>query len=145
MDYIRDGRAPIPESETTSKVMSANKGKNTKPELILQEALVGIGISNFMTHINDIPGKPDIAFLDKKLAIFVHGCFWHHCPKCNPSLPKSNTEFWKTKFERNKERDARKKELLKKIGWHVMVFWEHEIKADVNECILKIKLYLEKI
>ena len=144
MDYIRDGRAPIPESETTSKVMSANKGKNTKPELMLRNALIDIGINNFETNLKDIPGRPDVAFPKIKLAIFVHGCFWHHCPKCNPNLPKSNTEFWKNKFEKNKQRDAKKKQILEENNWFVIVFWEHDINSDVNNCVIKIKSYLEK-
>ena len=144
MDYIRDGRAPIPKSENTSKVMSANKCKNTKPELILQKALIETGIPNFTTHIKEIPGRPDIAYPDRKVAIFVHGCFWHHCPKCNPSLPKSNTEFWKNKFEKNKLRDEKKIKLLKKEGWLVLVFWEHEIKNNVFKCVGKIKRKLLK-
>jgi len=142
MDYIRDGRAPIPESEVTSKVMSANKGKNTKPELILREALKEIGIPDFKIHLKEIPGRPDIAYPEKKLAIFVHGCFWHHCPKCNPNLPKSNIEFWKNKFEKNKERDARKKKTLEEEGWNVLVFWEHEIKKDAISCAKKIRKLL---
>ncbi|MHA1747445.1 MAG: very short patch repair endonuclease [Promethearchaeota archaeon] len=145
MDYIRDGRAPIPENENISKVMSANKGKDTKPELMLREALIEIGLTDFKTNLKDIPGRPDIAFLDKKLAIFVHGCYWHHCPKCNPNLPKSNTEFWKKKFEKNKWRDEKKKRDLWRKGWKVMVFWEHEIKKNVVKCAEKIKRKLVKI
>ena len=139
MDYIRDGRAPIPENENTSKVMSANKAKNTKPELMLREALIEIGLVDFVTHVKNIPGRPDIAYPEIKLAIFVHGCYWHHCPKCNPNLPKSNTEFWKNKFEKNKERDKKKQRELEKEGWDVLVFWEHQIKEDVNICALQIK------
>jgi len=139
MDYIRDGRAPIPKSEKTSKVMSANKGKNTKPELLLREALKDIGLSKFKVHLKEIPGRPDIVFINSKLAVFVHGCFWHHCPKCNPNLPKTNTVFWKEKFEKNKERDARKIKSLKNAGWKTLVIWEHEIKDDVVKCAKKIK------
>ena len=143
MDYIRDGRAPVPKSEATSKVMRGNKGKDTRPELALREALIKIGISDFVIHMKNIPGRPDIAYPKKKLAIFVHGCFWHHCPKCKPNLPKSNTEYWKIKFKRNKERDTRKIKALKDAGWKTLVVWEHEIKEDVVKCANKInsKLY----
>ena len=55
------------------------------------------------------PGRPDIAYPGRKVAIFVHGCYWHHCPRCYPNLPKSNPEFWARKFELNRERDARKR------------------------------------
>ena len=139
MDYIRDGRAPIPKSENISKVMSANKGKNTKPEIDLREALIEIGIPDFEVHLKEIPGRPDIAYLKEKIAIFVHGCYWHHCPKCNPNLPKTNTEFWKNKFEKNKERDTMKKKELKKDGWKVLIFWEHEIKCGALNCAEKVK------
>ncbi len=144
MEYIRDGRLPIPESENTSRVMSANKGKDTKPELLLREALIEIGLPDFVTHAKDIPGKPDIVYLEIKLAIFVHGCFWHHCPKCNPNLPKTNTEFWKNKFDKNKERDKKKKKELVKEGWKVLVFWEHQIKEEIGKCAKKIKKQFEK-
>ena len=139
MNYIRDGRAPIPKSEVTSRVMSANKGKNTKPELMLREALIKIGIPDFVIHIKDVPGRPDIAYPEKKLAIFVHGCFWHRCPICNPKLPKSNTKYWKTKFEKNKERDAKKIKALMDAGWKTLVIWEHEIKKDVRQCASIVK------
>ena len=123
--------------------MSANKGKDTKPELMLREALIDSGIPDFEIHLKEIPGRPDIAYSKKKLAIFVHGCFWHHCPKCNPNLPKSNTDFWKKKFEKNKERDDRKKKALEDDGWRVLILWEHEIKTNVNLCASMIKLRLE--
>lgn len=145
MEYLRDGRAPIPNSETTSKVMSANKAKNTKPELKLREALDKLGLNNYEIHLKDIKGKPDIAFFERKLAIFVHGCFWHHCPICKPSLPKSNTEFWKEKFQKNKERDRRKKAELEENGWTVLVIWEHEIKKDVNICAARIRSLLSSM
>ena len=145
MEYIRDGRAPIPESEVTSKVMSANKGKNTKPELMLREALIELEMPDFVVHLKDIPGRPDIAYPELKLAIFVHGCYWHHCPKCNPNLPKSNTEFWKNKFEKNKERDNRKRKELGKAGWKVLTFWEHEIKDDALKCANKVKKTITKL
>lgn len=83
-NYIRDGRAPIPESEITSKVMSAVRGKDTKPELALRKALKDVGIQGYRLHWKRAPGRPDIAYPGSKVAIFVHGCFWHRCPYCNP-------------------------------------------------------------
>src|SRR5688572_24128204 len=112
LKFIRDGRAPIPIKEMTSKLMSANKPKDTKPEILFRKALWRHGIRGYRLHWNKVPGRPDIAFPQKKLAIFIHGCFWHRCPCCNLSLPKSNTDFWKTKFEANKLRDIKKNKAL---------------------------------
>ena len=99
--YLRDGRAPIPVDEKTSKVMRANKGKNTKPELYLRKALWHHGVKGYRLHWKKVPGRPDLAFPGKKIAIFINGCFWHRCPTCNPSTPKSNTKFWTEKFKKN--------------------------------------------
>jgi len=125
--YIRDGRAPVPKSEVTSRVMSANKAKNTKPEVILRRALWANGLRGYRCNYKKAPGRPDIAFPKKKIAIFVNGCFWHRCPHCKLPLPKSNQDFWKTKFEANKKRDREKVTLLGKEGWKVFIIWECEI------------------
>lgn len=142
MEYIRDGRAPVPESENTSKVMSAVRGKNTKPELALRKALREIGLLGYRLHWKRVPGRPDIAYPKSKLAIFVHGCFWHRCPYCNSPLPKTHTDFWLKKFERNKERDTSKILILEAEGWKVFVFWEHEIRKDAIECANRVKASL---
>ena len=137
--YLRDGRSPIPVFEITSKVMSANKGKNTSPELRLRKELWNQGLRGYRVQWNKAPGRPDIAFPGKKICIFVNGCFWHRCPYCNLSLPKSHTDFWKAKFEHNIIRDQKKKDGLENLGWRVMVFWECRINSDVNSCIDQIK------
>ena len=145
MNYIRDGRAPIPTSETTSRVMSANLGKNTKPELALRKALRTIGISGYRLHWKKATGRPDIAYPGRKIAIFVNGCYWHRCPYCDLPLPKSNTDFWANKFERNKKRDSEKILKLKEDGWKILVFWECEIKKDVYTCAKKVKKEISRI
>ena len=143
--YLRDGRAPIPKSDTTSRVMRANRAKNTKPEILMREALRSIGIPGYRLHWTKAPGRPDIAYPSKKIAVFVHGCFWHRCPKCNLSLLKSNTDYWRQKFERNVQRDLEKTQALEREGWTVFSFWECEIKDDslrraliVKDCISKL-------
>jgi len=142
-EYIRDGRAPIPESEVTSRVMSANRPKDTKPELLMRWALRQVGISGYRLHWKNTPGRPDIAYPGRKIAIFVNGCYWHRCPRCNLSLPKSNTEWWRAKFEGNKERDKRKKLALEEVGWKVFVIWECELKDNPLDCALRIKSFIE--
>jgi DNA mismatch endonuclease (patch repair protein) len=143
-EYIRDGRAPIPKSEITSRVMSANRGKDTKPELLLRSALREVGLGGYRLHWKKAPGRPDIAYPGRKIAIFVNGCFWHRCPKCDLPLPKSHTQFWKKKFERNVERDACKKRALEDEGWKVLVFWECEVKKDVGGLALKVTEYVNR-
>lgn len=91
--YLRDKRSPTPKNESTSRVMSANKGKDSKPETTLRKKIWSEGLKGYRLHYKKIPGRPDICFVSKKVAIFVNGCFWHRCPKCNYSLPKNNTEF----------------------------------------------------
>jgi DNA mismatch endonuclease (patch repair protein) len=142
--YIRDGRAPIPEKESTSKTMSAIRDRNTKPELILRKALWHSGIRGYRVNWKKAPGKPDIAFPGKKLAIFVNGCFWHRCPYCSPPIPKSNTKFWKEKFRRNVERDKQKLKYLHEKGWDTLVVWECQIKENVQSSFKKIKELLNE-
>lgn len=143
--YQRDGRSPIPESETTSRVMSANRGKNTTPELKLRGALRKIGLPGYRLNWKGAPGRPDIAYPRLKVAIFVHGDFWHRCPVCALPLPKTHTEFWGAKLERNVQRDQKRLSQLEADGWKVFVFWEHEIKADVDQCAEKIKAHIKDL
>ena len=144
MEYLRDGRAPIPDSEVTSRVMSSNKGKDTKPEMRMRAALRQIGIPGYRLHWKEAPGRPDIAYPGKKIAIFVHGCYWHRCPYCDLPLPKSNTGFWSEKFRRNTERDKKKIKALEDEGWDVLVLWECEIKRDALGCAQRVKDLYEK-
>ncbi len=142
--YLRDGRSPIPLNERVSKAMSSNKGKDTKPELVFRKALRDVDASGYRLHWKKAPGRPDIAYPGKRIAVFVNGCFWHRCPYCNPPLPKTHTEFWRRKFERNVERDREKIEALKKDGWTVFVVWECQIKEDAKAHALKIKKELDR-
>lgn len=137
--YIRDGRAPIPKSETTSWIMSRIRAKNTKPEILLRRALWKAGIRGYRLHWKKAPGRPDICFPDKKIAIFVHGCYWHRCPYCKPSMPKTHRKFWKEKFRKNKERDERKVKTLKKEGWKVLTVWECQTSNFRAKLYTKIK------
>ena len=137
--YSRDKRSPKPLSESTSKVMSANKAKNTKPEILLRKALWEEGVRGYRLNWKKAPGRPDIAFPGKKIAIFINGCYWHRCPKCDLPLPKSNVQFWKDKFDKNITRDKKKNKELLDLGWHVLVFWECDIKTDIFNCSKTIK------
>lgn len=115
--------------------MSRIRGKNTKPELHFRKALWHAGMKGYRLHYKKAPGKPDIAFPGRKLAIFVHGCYWHRCPHCQPSMPKSHSEFWKEKFRKNVERDERKRKALEDEGWRVLTIWECQIKERLEEMV----------
>lgn len=117
-------------NKNVEKSMKGNKGKNTKPELLVRERLREAGLTGYRLHWK-VAGKPDIAWPGKKVAIFVQGCFWHRCPKCNPSMPRSNVEYWVVKFDRNKERDEQNLHVLQEDGWTVHTIWECELKPDV--------------
>lgn len=111
--YLSDGRAPIPLKEITSRVMSANKALNIKPELLLRKALWDANIREYRLHWKKAPVRPDIAFVSKRIAVFVNVCYWHRCPYSDPHVPLSNKEFWSKKFQANTERDKRKTIVLK--------------------------------
>lgn len=142
--YIRDKRSPIPEKEITSKIMSAIKGKNTLPEKIFRKKLWNEGLIGYRLHKNNMPGNPDIIFSRKKVAIFVNGCFWHRCPYCKLSIPKSHKSYWKDKFIKNVDRDKKNYELLTNDGWLVCVVWECKIKRQLDLEVLRIRKMLNK-
>lgn len=139
--YVRDKRSPISTSETVSRVMSKNKSKNTKPELLLRKVLWKNGVRGYRLHPKKVPGKPDISFISKKIAIFVNGCFWHRCPHCQYKLPKSNRDFWKDKFEKNIARDLKANDNLREMNWKVLTIWECELKDQekLEQSVEKIK------
>lgn len=110
--------------------MQGNKRQDTKPELLVRKRLRAAGLTGYRLQWKKAPGRPDIAFPGRKVAIFVNGCFWHRCPHCNPSMPKRNTEFWEAKFRRNVERDAKAIADLEALGWTPVTIWECELKRD---------------
>lgn len=122
---MADFLSPTERSERMSRIRS----KDTAPEFALRRALHALGF-RFRIHRKDLPGKPDIVLPRHRVVIFVHGCFWHRHAGCGiATTPKSNTEFWVEKFERNVARDARSIDLLKAQGWRVIVAWECELAS----------------
>jgi DNA mismatch endonuclease (patch repair protein) len=143
--YIRDERTPIPGNEKVSWTMSRIRAKNTKPELVVREKLSQIGVMGYRLHLKKVPGKPDIIFSKKKIVIFIHGCFWHKCPRCKLPLLKANRRFWSKKFDRNRKRDIKKARLLRRNGWKVLTIWEHQIKRGPDKAVEKIIDLLEGV
>lgn len=137
--YVRDKRSPVPKSEAVSRLMSRNRARETGPEIILRHRLWASGIRGYRVNWRKVPGTPDIAFPGRNVAVFVNGCYWHHCRVCNYPLPKTNTEFWRTKFERNLKRDEEKTRILEESGWRVLTVWEHEIAENVDDVVRRIR------
>ncbi|MDR5744443.1 DNA mismatch endonuclease Vsr [Caballeronia sp. LZ029] len=110
--------------ETRSRMMAGIRGKHTKPELLVRRALFAAGF-RFRLHRKDLPGAPDIVLPKWKVAIFVHGCFWHQHPNCKlAKVPASRPEFWMKKLAGNIERDRRASAELNASGWRVLTIWE---------------------
>ncbi len=128
-DLSADERELVRRRAAIKKSMHGNKRANTKPELIVRQRLRAAGLTGYRLQWK-VPGKPDIAFPGRKIAIFVNGCFWHRCPHCNPSMPKRNVEFWQKKFTRNVERDQAAVDELKRMGWTPITIWECQLKRD---------------
>jgi DNA mismatch endonuclease (patch repair protein) len=115
---------------TRTRIMRAVKAKNTQPEMRVRAILRAHGF-RYRLHGDDLPGKPDILLRTRKLAIFVHGCFWHgHDCARGARLPKANNEYWRAKIARNVTRDAKARKALKAAGWRVLVVWECALKNE---------------
>jgi DNA mismatch endonuclease (patch repair protein) len=114
--------------EQRSRNMAAIRSKNTKPEMIVRRLLCEMGL-RYRLHRTDLPGKPDIVMPGRKVAIFVHGCFFHmHKCRYGRVVPATNPEFWRTKRSGNAARDRRNVRQLRKLGWRVVTLWECETK-----------------
>ena len=125
-------------SASRSKTMKAIKGKGNKTtEIKFRLALVRAGKKGWKMNQPDIIGKPDFYFPDKKLVIFIDGCFWHGCPKCG-HIPKTNTEYWREKITRNKKRDKSTTRKLRYRNYKVIRIWEHELKGVINSRVSRI-------
>lgn len=112
-----------------SERMRLVRSKNTGPELIVRKLCRELGHKGYRLHRKHLPGKPDIAFIGRKIALFVHGCFWHgHDCHGKVRHPKSNLDYWLPKIERNIMRDAENITALEMRGWKVLIIWECETK-----------------
>jgi DNA mismatch endonuclease, patch repair protein len=127
---------------TRSRIMSRIRSKgNSTTELPLASAMRRMGVSGWRRHIRIVTPsghiRPDFVFPRERLAILVHGCFWHSCP-IHGTLPKSNRAFWENKLKANKRRDRKRTRELKGMGWDVLAIWEHEVRKSAEACAEKI-------
>jgi len=116
------------DDEARRRMMAGFRSKNTKPEMLVRRALHRLGY-RFRLHRRDLPGKPDIVLPRHRLAILVHGCFWHQHEGCRDArMPRTRQEYWSAKFCRNFERDVATVAALTALGWRVEVIWECEAR-----------------
>jgi DNA mismatch endonuclease (patch repair protein) len=125
--------------------MRGNVRTGTRPELVVRRLLHRLGY-RYRLHAPDLPGKPDIVFRQRKIALFVHGCFWHQHPSAECPLrskPQSNVPYWNAKLARNVERDAENRATLEVMGWRAEAIWECQTR-DVPALELELKKVLAR-
>lgn len=130
--------------EKRSWNMSRIKGKDTSLEVLVRSYLFRKGF-RFRKNVKNLPGKPDVVLPKYKTVIFVNGCFWHHHDNCKLAVvPKTRTDFWLSKFERNKLNDIKNQKLLSGMGWSVITLWECDLKIDFETTLNSIAERLRK-
>lgn len=137
--------ADIVTKEQRSKMMAGIRGKGTKPELLVRQTLTADGF-RYRLHRRDLPGTPDVVMPGRKIAIFVHGCFWHQHQGCKfAKLPASNENFWRHKFDENKRRDLLALAALKDSGWRILTVWEcaTRTKESTDSFGMRIREWIE--
>jgi DNA mismatch endonuclease (patch repair protein) len=115
-----------------SRIMAAVKSRDTTPELIVHRLVRSLGYRP-RQHDSSLPGVPDLVSPRLKLAIFVHGCFWHRhtCGRCR--IPAANRRYWIAKIDRNAARDRRVRRALRRLGYRILVIWECQTTAARRE------------
>ncbi|MGO4558259.1 very short patch repair endonuclease [Mesorhizobium sp. 2RAF21] len=128
--------------EQRSRIMSAVRQKNTKPEMAVRRLLHAMGY-RYRLHAAELPGKPDIVFRRRRKALFVHGCFWHGHDCAKGHRPASRKEYWDAKIGCNVARDLDRIERLRADGWDVLVIWECEsLKRDAEALSARLRSFL---
>jgi len=128
---------------TRSENMRRIRAKDTKPEITVRNLLRRLGYPGYRLHRRDLPGTPDIAYIGRRKAIVVNGCFWHgHDCKKGVRKPKENIDYWIAKIGRNQSRDCANQAALSKLGWDVLIVWECELK-DEEQMATRLRNFLE--
>lgn len=125
--------ADVHNKKTRSYNMSMIRSKDTKPEIIVRKFLFGNGF-RYKLHDKMLPGKPDLVFPKYKTVIFIHGCFWHGHEGCKYFVvPKTRTQWWLEKINRNKQLDTENFRKLKKLGWKILTVFECKLRPKNRE------------
>ena len=127
--------------EKRSEIMRSVRTRDTAPEIRLRRALWKAGL-RYRTRTRIERARPDIAFLGKRVAVFVDGCFWHGCPR-HYTKPAENASFWFAKVEKNRTRDARNNQAVESLGWKVLRFWECEVEKELDRVVDRIRSCLQ--
>jgi DNA mismatch endonuclease (patch repair protein) len=129
---MADTRTP----EQRSRIMAAVRSRNTSPEVALRKALYAAGVRGWRCHYRRVPGSPDIAWPQRKVAVFVDGAFWHGHPSRHK--PGRSGADWDAKIARNVERDRENEAALDAMGWLVIRFWDFDVQRDVSSCVERV-------
>lgn len=117
-------------AERSTRMSLVRSTGNKSTELRVERGLVELGVDGWVKHPASVHGRPDFYFPEIRLAVFVHGCFWHGCPKCARRTPRTRHAFWKDKISANVQRDGRTRRRLWRSGYHVMTIWEHALRDE---------------
>ncbi|MDR0274473.1 MAG: very short patch repair endonuclease [Burkholderiaceae bacterium] len=127
-----------------SRTMRAVRSCDTGPEIVVRRFLHAAGL-RFRLHDRQLPGAPDLVFPSRRIALFVHGCFWHQHPNCEAAArPKSHADYWNRKLDGNIARDVRCRNELETLGWKVLVIWECETRSPKYLVALAARIRREK-
>ncbi len=132
-------RAPNASTAAVRKRMQAVRQRDTSAEVLIRKSLYAQGV-RYRVHRRPLPDlnrRADIVFVGRRVAVFIHGCFWHRCPK-HGSTPYANGEWWKAKLKENERRDRETVRLLRRARWRVLVVWEHEAPSIAVRRIMKV-------
>lgn len=129
--------------EKRSQIMRSVKGKGTKPEMAVRQAIRALGY-RYKLHVKSLPGVPDMVFPSLRKVVFVHGCFWHrHRCKEGRSMPASRIKYWHSKFEHNKQRDKNNRRRLRRLGWRVFTVWECQtLRSQLTKLRSRLSVFL---
>jgi DNA mismatch endonuclease (patch repair protein) len=119
---------PLNAAERSARMSKVKAKGNASTEQLVERALRLSGIDGWVKHPGDIGGNPDFYFPAQRTALFVDGCFWHGCPRCDRRLPRTRRRFWRNKIDDNRARDVKVRRRLRRLGYHAMSIWEHDVK-----------------
>ena len=130
MAKLATGSDPLTPRERSARMAKVRGRGNRSTEQAVAAVLIAEGIDGWTEHPPEVLGRPDFYFPTLRLTLFVDGCFWHGCPKCDRNLPRTRSDFWRQKIEGNRMRDRRVQRQLWKRGFHVLRVWEHEVAEE---------------
>lgn len=134
--FMRVNRAPLKPTAEVTKRMKRVATTGTAPELRVRRVTRRLGIRH-TTRTSKLPGRPDLLLPDHGIAIFVHGCFWHGCPRCYVE-PKRNRQWWRHKIANNRRRDLRKSAHLRRLGFSVLTLMEHDSDMRIEKRLRRV-------